>query len=174
MKSWQELKAKIDLEIELTTLEPVQDVVDVFRYSISKGGAGVANDGQIFTTWFFGGADVSYIADWCYFIMQLAKREDFSMEQLCQMVRFWIQQPSEFGHFCGLYKQYEFSQEIIGMMDGLTKEELAALLDSYRSYLMNINAWVYQYMPWGVGRAIHRKDKAYFEAGLELAKKLEG
>jgi len=170
--NWQELKEKIDLETNLTTLEPVQDVKDVFRYSISKDGAGVANDGQIFTTWFFGGADVSYIADWCYFIMRLGKSGDFSMEQLCQMVRFWIQQPSEFGHFCGLHKQYEFSQAIIGMMDSLKKEELIALLDSLRSYLMNVNAWVYQYMPWGVGRAIHRKDRAYFEAGLELARKI--
>lgn len=172
MKPWQELKQKIDFEIELTILEPPQDVLDVFRYSISKAGAGVANDGQIFTTWFFGGADVSYIADWCQFIMHLEKNGNFSKEQLCQMVRFWIQQPSEFGHFCGLYKQYEFSQGIIDMMDDLEAEELASLLDSYRGYLMNINAWIYQYMPWGVGRAIHRKDKSYFQAGLELAKKL--
>ena len=60
MKTWQEIKAEIDRETLLTELEPAQDVLDVFRYSISKAGAGVANDGQIFTTWFFGGADVSY------------------------------------------------------------------------------------------------------------------
>ena len=172
MKPWQELKKKIDLETELTTLEPAQDVLDVFRYSISKAGAGVANDGQIFTTWFFGGADVSYIADWCGFILRLEKGGNFTKEQLCQMVRFWIQQPSEFGHFCGLYRQYEFSQGIIALMDGLETAELAALLDSYRSYLMNINAWIYQYMPWSLGRAIHRKDKAYFQAGLALAREL--
>ncbi len=172
MKPWQELKKKIDLETELTTLEPAQDVLDVFRYSISKAGAGVANDGQIFTTWFFGGADVSYIADWCGFILRVGKGGNFTREQLCQMVRFWIQQPSEFGHFCGLYRQYEFSQAIIAMMDELEQDELTALLDSYRGYLMNLNAWIYQYMPWGVGRAIHRKDKAYFQAGLALARGL--
>lgn len=172
MKPWQELKKKIDLETELTTLEPAQDVLDVFRYSISKAGAGVANDGQIFTTWFFGGADVSYIADWCGFILCVGKGGNFTREQLCQMVRFWIQQPSEFGHFCGLYRQYEFSQAIIAMMDELEQDELTALLDSYRGYLMNLNAWIYQYMPWGVGRAIHRKDKAYFQAGLALARGL--
>ena len=43
MMSWQELKAEIDRETALTTLEPVQDVVDVFHYSISKDGAGVPN-----------------------------------------------------------------------------------------------------------------------------------
>lgn len=172
MKPWQELKKKIDLETELTTLEPAQDVLDVFRYSISKGGAGVANDGQIFTTWFFGGADVSYIADWCGFIMRMGKNGNFTGEQLRQMVRFWIQQPSEFGHFCGLYQQYEFSQAIIAMMDELEDAELVALLDSFRGYLMNINAWIYQYMPWGLGRAIHRKDRAYFQAGLALAREL--
>ena len=58
------------------------------------------------------------------------------------------------------------------MMDELEQDELTALLDSYRGYLMNLNAWIYQYMPWGVGRAIHRKDKAYFQAGLALARGL--
>lgn len=169
MKTWQELKAEIDRESLLTTLEPVQDVVDVFRYSISKGGAGVPNDNQIFTTWFFGGADVNYLADWCYFIIELAKKENYSMKQLCQMTRFWIKQPSEFGSYCGLRKQYEFFQQLDEIMDGLEKSELVAVLDSYRSYLSNINVWVYQYMPWGVGRAFHRKDKAYYEAGRKLA-----
>ncbi|NCB30097.1 MAG: hypothetical protein EOM66_01655 [Clostridia bacterium] len=169
MKSWQELKAEIDREVELTTLEPVRDVVDVFRYSISKGGAGVPNDNQIFTTWFFGGADVNYIADWCYFIIELSKKENNTMEKLCQMTRFWVLQPSEFGHYCGLRKQYEFTQTLNEIMDNLQKEELVAILDSFRSYLANINAWVFQYMPWGVGYAFPRKDKAYYEAGLELA-----
>lgn len=169
MMSWQELKAEIDRETALTTLEPVQDVVDVFHYSISKDGAGVPNDNQIFTTWFFGGADVNYLADWCYFIIELSKREDYNVEKLCQLVRFWIQQPSEFGNFCGLRKQYEFTQAFTAIMDGLKKEEFVSVLDSLRCYLANINAWVYQYMPWGVGRAFHRKDKSYYEAGLKLA-----
>ena len=172
MKTWKEIKSEIDREVLLTQLEPAQDVLDVFRYSISKRGSGVANDGQMFTTWFFGGADVSYIADWCYFIMQLSKDEKFSNQQLCQMVTFWIKQPSEFGRFCGLYRQYEFCLEIIGVMDQLNRDELYSLLDSYRCYLMNVNAWIYQYLPWGIGRAIHRKDKTYFEEGLRLAKGL--
>lgn len=172
MKTWQEIKAEIDRETLLTELEPAQDVLDVFRYSISKAGAGVANDGQIFTTWFFGGADVSYIADWCYFIMQMGEDENFTAEQIHQMFLFWIKQPSEFGHFCGLYRQYEFCQDIAAVMDSIGKKEFLELVDSFRCYLMNINAWVYQYMPWGIGRSIYRKDRAYFETGLELAKKL--
>ena len=57
-------------------------------------------------------------------------------------------------------------------MDSIGKKEFLELVDSFRCYLMNINAWVYQYMPWGIGRSIYRKDRAYFETGLELAKKL--
>jgi hypothetical protein len=168
MKTWQEIKASIDHETEITSLEPVRDVVDVFKHSMSKGGAGIPNDNQIFTTWFFGGADVNYIADWCYFITELAKNNKYTMEQLCLMTRFWVFQPSEFGNYCGLCKQFEFTKEIDAVMDKLDREAFILLLDSFRSYLANINVWVYQYMPWGVGYAFPRKDRSYYEAGLAL------
>ena len=41
---------------------------------------------------------------------------------------------------------------------------------TYRAYLGNIYAWVYHYMPWGVGNAFPRKDEAYYQRALELLK----
>ena len=168
MKSWQELKAEIDRQVIATTLEPDRDVVDVFCHRISKGGAGIPNDNQIFTTWFFGGGDVTYIADWCYFLTVLSGRESYDMKKLAKMTRFWVMQPAEFGNYCGLCKQWSFVQELNEILDTLDKTGFAAILGSLRAYYCNINVWVYQYLPWGVGYAFPRKDEAYFKKALAL------
>lgn len=170
MKTWQEIKTEIDAEVEKTIVEPVQDVKEVFLYRMSKGGAGIPNDNQIFTTWFFGGGDVNYLADYCYFLYSLSVKEEFTMPMLAKMMRFWVIQPSTFGHYCGLSRQYDFSQQIDAVLDSIDKEAFRALLDSYRAYLGNIYAWVYHYMPWGVGNAFPRKDEAYYKRALELLK----
>lgn len=147
MNTWQNIKAEIDAEVAKTTVEPVQDVTEVFKYRMSKGGAGIPNDNQIFTTWVFGGGDVNYLADYCYFLYELSEKEEYTMEMLVKMMRYWVIQPSTFGLYCGLNRQYEFSQQINEVLDSIDKPAFRALLDSYRAYLGNIYAWVYHYMP---------------------------
>ena len=169
MKSWQELKAEIDRQVIATTLEPDRDVVDVFLHGISKGGAGIPNDNQLFTTWFYGAPDCTYIADWIYFLLELAREEEgYSMAELCKMMRFWFVQPSHFSDYCGLYTQYRFTKEIDAIADTLTREQLVALLSSFRAYLANVNVWINHYWPWGDGFAFQRKDKTHYEAALKL------
>lgn len=165
---WVDIKKDIDIEVDKTNTEPVSDVVDVFKYRLSKGGAGIPNDNQIFTTWFFGGGDVNYLADWCYFLIELAQKDRYTMPMLVDMTRFWLIQPAEFGHYCGLSKQWEFAQRINAVLDEIDKQEFVFLLDSYRAYLSNIYAWVYHFMPWGLGYAFSRKDKEYYEKALDL------
>ena len=92
------------------------------------------------------------------------------MEMLVKMMRYWVIQPSTFGLYCGLNRQYEFSQQINEVLDTIDKPAFRALLDSYRAYLGNIYAWVYHYLPWGVGNAFPRKDEAYYQRALELLK----
>ena len=168
MNTWQSIKAEIDAEVEKTTTEPVQDVTEVFQYRMSKGGAGIPNDNQIFTTWFFGGGDVNYLADYCYFLYGLSQREEYTMPMLVKMMRFWVIQPSTFGHYCGLSRQYEFSQKINEVLDSIDKDAFRALLDSYRAYLGNIYAWVYHYMPWGLANACPRMYEAYYKRAMGL------
>ena len=166
MKNWKDLKAEIDRAAVETLIEPDEEVVSVFKYGISKGGAGVPDDNQIFTTWFFGGADVNYLSDWCYFLNELLKQDDFTMAKLVQTAKYWIIQPSEFGSYCGLTRQYRFTKELVEIIDTLKKEELQELVDSFRTYLSNINAWVFQFFPWGLGYAFPRKDEAYLKKVL--------
>lgn len=168
MSSWKEIKAEIDREVEKTNLQPVEDVKEVFKYGISKMGAGVPDDNQIFTTWFFGGGDVSYLADWCYFLYNLSKDDKYDMQQLVKMFRYWVVQPSEFGNYCGMYTQWEFAKKINAVADDLNKEEFRAILDSFRAYLSNINVWVYYYYPWGLGAALPVKDKCFYEEAIRL------
>lgn len=168
MKGWKELKLEIDRATAETLLKPDQEVLAVFKYRMSRGGAGVPVDNQIFTTWFFGGADVNYLCDWCSFLLDLIVDESFSLEKIRQITRYWIIQPSEFGHYCGLRRQYEFTTDLIAMLDTLDRNELWSVLDSFRAYFANINAWVFQYFPWGLGYAFPRKDEEYFKKGLEL------
>ena len=167
MKTWQELKAEIDQTVADTTFEADKEVKDTFQYCISRGGAGVPDDNQIFTTWFFGGADVNYIADWCYFLMKLA-RKDTPYEKMAKIFRFWVLQPAEFGNYCGLRKQYGYVKQIEALLGSIDTAALVSLLDSLRCYYANINTWVFQIMPWGVGYAFPRKDREYFKEGAAL------
>ena len=163
------LKADIDKQIELTTIEPDQDTKDVFKYAISKGGAGIPHDNQMLSTWWYGGPDVTYLMDWIYFLVELAKDgENYSMQDLHKMARYWFIQPSHFGDYCGLYKQYGFTKRIDDILDTLDRQAFIEVLSAFRSYIMNINAWIFQYWPWGVSHAFPRKDKKYFQKAIEL------
>jgi hypothetical protein len=169
MKTWKELKIEIDRATEETILSPDPEMVAVFQYRISTGGAGLPHDNQIYSTWHYGGADVTYIADWCYFLLKLSKDEDYSLGELRTMARFWFVQPSHFGNYCGMRRQYSFIKQIADMLDSLEKDAFVALIDSLRCYIMNLCVWLYQLMPWGVGYALPVKDKAFYEAALKLA-----
>ena len=168
MKSFAELKAEIDAQVASTTLEPDRDVKDLVRYNMSTLGCGYPQDNQIFTTWIYGTADCGYITDWCYFLVELANDETYTMEELCRIARFWFVQPSHFAEYAGLRKQYYFTKEIDKIMDTLSREQFVQLMSSFRAYIANINVWVFQYFPWGIGYAFMRKDKKYYEDALAL------
>lgn len=168
MKNFAELKAEIDAQVAGTTLEPDRDVKDLVRYNMSTLGCGYPQDNQIFTTWIYGTADCGYITDWCYFLIELANDKSYTMEELCKIARFWFIQPSHFAEYAGLRKQYYFTKEIDKIMDRLDREQFVQLLSSFRAYIANINVWVFQYFPWGIGYAFMRKDKKYYEDALAL------
>ena len=168
MKSFVELKAEIDAQVASTVLEPDRDVKDLVRYNMSTLGCGYPQDNQIFTTWIYGTAECGYITDWCYFLIELANDKSYTMEELCRIARFWFIQPSHFAEYAGLRKQYYFTKEIDKIMDTLDREQFVQLLSSFRAYIANINVWVFQYFPWGIGYAFMRKDKRYYEDALAL------
>ena len=168
MKSFVELKAEIDAQVASTVLEPDRDVKDLVRYNMSTLGCGYPQDNQIFTTWIYGTADCGYITDWCYFLIELANDKSYTMEELCRIARFWFIQPSHFAEYAGLRKQYYFTKEIDKIMDTLDREQFVQLLSSFRAYIANINVWVFQYFPRGIGYAFMRKDKRYYEDALAL------
>lgn len=168
MKSFVELKAEIDAQVASTVLEPDRDVKDLVRYNMSTLGCGYPQDNQIFTTWIYGTADCGYITDWCYFLIELANDKSYTMEELCRIARFWFIQPSHFAEYAGLRKQYYFTKEIDKIMDTLDREQFVQLLSSFRAYIANVNVWVFQYFPWGIGYAFMRKDKRYYEDALAL------
>ena len=168
MKSFVELKAEIDAQVDSTVLEPDRDVKDLVRYNMSTLGCGYPQDNQIFTTWIYGTADCGYITDWCYFLIELANDKSYTMEELCRIARFWFIQPSHFAEYAGLRKQYYFTKEIDKIMDTLDREQFVQLLSSFSAYIANINVWVFQYFPWGIGYAFMRKDKRYYEDALAL------
>ena len=168
MKSFVELKAEIDAQVASTVLEPDRDVKYLVRYNMSTLGCGYPQDNQIFTTWIYGTADCGYITDWCYFLIELANDKSYTMEELCRIARFWFIQPSHFAEYAGLRKQYYFTKEIDKIMDTLDREQFVQLLSSFRAYIANINVWVFQYFPWGIGYAFMRKDKKYYEDALAL------
>ena len=168
MKSFVELKAEIDAQVASTVLEPDRDVKDLVRYNMSTLGCGYPQDNQIFTTWIYGTADCGYITDWCYFLIELANDKSYTMEELCRIARFWFIQPSHFAEYAGLRKQYYFTKEVDKIMDALDREQFVQLLSSFRAYIANVNVWVFQYFPWGIGYAFMRKDKKYYEDALAL------
>ena len=170
MADYKDVVAKIKAAADKIQFEPGDDISKVIRFSMIDTGAG--NDKSSFTTWFFGGGDIRHIAAYCHYVIWFTEHdESFSLDQLKEMLNDWIKQAGEFCGYCGFVEMWELVQDIMGCLDTVeTKEALLEVANAMWLYASNMNSWIYQYIPWGVGYLFPIRDEKYFEEGLKYAR----
>lgn len=162
MKKRSDIVTLLKNEIKCIQTQVPSDIVDVFQFRISKAGAGVENDNQIFTTWFFGGGDVGYLANWFEYLIELTNSKKFDKTQLIKMMRYWVIQPAEFGNYCGFYKQYEMICAFNEVVEDLNLTEWLEILELFKQYYRTFDSWMYHYYPWEAGQSFLRKNEDYY------------
>jgi hypothetical protein len=169
-KNASEVTEEIMAAAKKIQFEPGDDISKVIRFRIIPSGAG--NDKTCFTTWFFSGGDIRHIAAYAHYILWLAEHDpSFTLDQLKEMTRDWIRQPAEFSGYCGFDEIWALVQDMITALKTVdTKEEFIPLVNSIWTYASNMNAWLYHYIPWGIGYMFPTRDEKYFEEGLRYAR----
>ena len=148
--NWRDVLETIKAEAEAVQQAPPDDLLSLFHYQIVPSGAG--NNGQCFTTWYFGGADIRYLGAYTYQVVKLAGDPSFTLDQLKTMFCQFVPQPSEFVAYCGVKRQWEFVQQIVDVLPQIDdRDDLLALLNAYLGYAASLNGWVYHYMKWEIG-----------------------
>jgi hypothetical protein len=164
-----ETTKKINAAADRIQFQPGDDISRVIRFGLIDTGAG--NDASCFTNWFFSSGDIRHIAAYSHYIIWFAQNEaSFSLDQLKEMVH-WIRQPGEFCGYCGYREIWELVQDLLSALDEVkTRDELVQLMNAMWAYGSALNAWIYHYIPWGVGYLFPIRDEKYFEEGLRLAR----
>lgn len=149
MKDWKETCKKIEKAAQAIRYEPSRDIVKTIKYANIETGAG---NGGAFNAWVFSCGDVRHVGAYCYYILWFAKHsDDFTLSQLKDMLRLWPRQPAEFAAYCGFVELWDFIQEVGEALESIeSKEDLISLVNALWEYANQVNAWIYQYIPWGV------------------------
>lgn len=136
-------------ENERLETSPPADVLRFLHYRAPDNHAGM--DGRPALAWFFACPDARYIAAYSYQILRLASEASTSHELLKTMVRNFLPQPAEFLGYCGFRDVWTYTQEICGLLDETTRDDLVALVVEMHMYGSHLNAWIHHYYPWGLG-----------------------
>ena len=169
MADWKETTEKLKKAAEKIRLEPDADVLKAIKYGLINTGAG---NGGCFNAWVFSCGDVRHVGAYCYYIIWFSNHEDYTLDQLKDMTRLWPRQPAEFAAYCGFDEVWDFVQEVGASMDSIkTKEELVELVNALWEYANLVNAWIYQYIPWGAFKVLPTVDKEYYKKSLDFLNK---
>ena len=168
MSTWSQVAAEIRAAATEIQLVPDDDINRVLRYNMIDSGAG--NDGS-FSSWVFACGDVRHVGAYCYYIIWFTQHnESFSLDQLKKMMRNWTRQAAEFAGYVGFQRLWSFVQQAVDSLETVeSKDQIVELANALWMYANNLNAWIYHYMPWGIGMLIPRRDAEYFREALRVA-----
>jgi hypothetical protein len=94
-------------------------------------------------------------------LVRAAQQQEFSLEHLKWLTPNFVCVPSEFLGYCGLDTLWEFTQQLLGVLDILqSKDEYLALISSLALYANCLNAWNLHLFPWHLGEAYRYKEDA--------------
>jgi hypothetical protein len=165
-----ELVQEIFAETERIWIDPPQELLDIHNGHI-KSGAG--SRGQYFTTMLFvngeqrpfGYGAVGGLIKSCF-------NTDVSVESLKQLTANFIKTPAEFLGYCGLEKQWTFTQRVVGVLKELhTKGDYVSLMSALGTYANCLNAWNLHYFPWSHGDSYPARDPLVAVAPLAAGAK---
>ncbi len=94
-------------------------------------------------------------------LVRAAQQQEFSLEHLKWLTPNFVRVPAEFLGYCGLDTLWEFTQQLLGVLDILqSKDEYLALISTLALYANCLNTWNLHLFPWHLGEAYHYREDA--------------
>ena len=168
--NWREVKDKIDKEAESIKFAPPDEVLRLFKYQIVPSGQGTG--GQAFTTMVFAEGDCRALAYYNILcLIRLVDEPSFTLEQMEVLFREYVPLSSLFLNTCGLEKQWELVQDVLGVLDSLeTKNDFMEVVDALGFYVSMLHGWVHHYFPWYIGELFPQRKRGDIEEMAKLVK----
>jgi hypothetical protein len=137
------------------------------RNGVIDSGAG--SYGQVFTTLLFAQSEIRGLAYYASTaILNLARDQSFTLEQLKKMARAHFVYRAGFLNYVGLHELGSLYQEYFAVLDRLeTREEFIELTQAIKSYGARLHLWTEHVFPWGLGA--HMAQRTAAEARQLLA-----
>jgi hypothetical protein len=151
------LVREIVSETQRVWVNPPEELLDIHKGHI-KSGAG--SRGQYFTTMLFvNGEQRPFGYGALGGLVRSCFNSDVSVESLKQIAGNFIKTPAEFLGYCGLDKQWSFTQRAVAALkDVHSKDDFVTLMSALGTYANCLNGWNLHYFPWSHGEAYKRED----------------
>jgi len=142
------------------------------RNGVIDSGAG--SYGQVFTTLLFAQSEIRGLAYYASTaVLNLARDESFTLEQLKKMARAHFVYRAGFLNYVGLHELGGLYQEYFALLDRLeTREEFIQLTQAIKSYGARLHLWTEHVFPWHLG--VHLAQRTEPEARQLLAETSRG
>jgi hypothetical protein len=146
------LVREIVSETQRIWINPPEELLDIHSGRI-KSGAG--SRGQYFTTMLFvNGEQRPFGYGALGGLVRSCFNSDLSVDGLKQIAGNFIKTPAEFLGYCGLDKQWAFTQRTVAALkDVHTKSDFVTLMSALGTYANCLNGWNLHYFPWSHGDA---------------------
>jgi hypothetical protein len=165
------LVREIVAETQRIWVDPPEELLDIHAGKI-KSGAG--SRGQYFTTMLFvngeqrpfGYGAIGGLIKSCF-------NNDVSVDALKQIAGNFIKVPAEFLGYCGLDKQWDYTQRTVAALkDVHTKSDFVTLMSALGLYANCLNGWNLHYFPWVHGDAYKVEDARRSAAAKHAAERV--
>jgi hypothetical protein len=149
-KTVEELVREINDETQRIWIDPPEELLDIHAGRI-KSRAGSRD--QYFTTMLFvNGEQRPFGYGALGGLVRSCFNSNVSVDVLKQLSVNFIKTPAEFLGYCGLDKQWAFTQRTLAVLkDVETKEDFVTLMSALGTYANCLNGWNLHYFPWQHG-----------------------
>jgi hypothetical protein len=149
-KAVEELVREINDETQRIWIDPPEELLDIHAGRI-KSRAGSRD--QYFTTMLFvNGEQRPFGYGALGGLVRSCFNTNVSLDALKQLSANFIKTPAEFLGYCGLDKQWAFTQRTLAVLKEVeTKEDFVTLMSALGTYANCLNGWNLHYFPWQHG-----------------------
>jgi hypothetical protein len=146
------LVREIVSETQRIWINPPEELLDIHSGHI-KSGAG--SRGQYFTTMLFvNGEQRPFGYGALGGLVRSCFNSDLTVDALKQIAGNFIKTPAEFLGYCGLDKQWAFTQRTLAALkDVHSRADFVTLMSALGTYANCLNGWNLHYFPWSHGDA---------------------
>jgi len=165
---FKEIAEDIIQEINKIWVNPPEELV-----VIHKGEVSVLNESgtynQLFPTLFFLEGELRHVAGHAGFgviekLLQAMHDNHFNISDIKKIIKFLINDSSNFIGYCGLFKFKNFFEEITFNMEKCNEGDFIRIFSLLSLYTNKLHEWNLHYFPWNLGSnynylSYHKKNK---------------